>query len=198
MPKKKYPENIQKLKDQLETGNNLIDYFFICGVPPSICQNEELYNISGDNYLKNINKILKPEILCKFPEFDNNNDTIDEAIISYCFPEGFKMINSFSSEPKRKNFSIILDNNLFSSEYPQKYMTCFLFYESLAQYKDLYDEIIWAKNIKGINSTNNNEENDIKSVNNKKNSLKASQILDNTEESYNENKARKNSFIHKE
>ena len=27
MPKKTYPENIQKLKDQLESGNNLVDYF---------------------------------------------------------------------------------------------------------------------------------------------------------------------------
>ena len=142
MPKKKYPENIQKLKDQLETGNNLVDYFFICGVPPSICQNEELYNISDNNYLDNVNKKLKPKILCKFPEFDNNNDTIDEAIISYCFPEGFKVIhNPTSSEPKRRNFSIILDNNLFSSEYPQKYLTCILFYEKLYQYKKLQQQI---------------------------------------------------------
>ena len=51
MPKKIYPENIQKLKEQLETGNNLIDYFFVCGVSPSICINEEIYNISDDNYL---------------------------------------------------------------------------------------------------------------------------------------------------
>ena len=142
MPKKTYPENIQKLKDQLETGNNLVDYFFVCGVPPSICQDEELYNVSDDNYLENVNKKLKPEILCKFPEFDNNNDTIDEAIISYCFPEGFEMIhNPTSSEPKRKIFSIILDNNLFSSEYPQKYLTCILFYEKLSKYKKLQQQI---------------------------------------------------------
>ena len=51
MPKKIYPENIQKLKEQLETGNNLVDYFFVCGVSPSIYINEEIYNISDDNYL---------------------------------------------------------------------------------------------------------------------------------------------------
>ena len=28
----------------IETGNNLVDYFFACGVPPSICMNEEIYN----------------------------------------------------------------------------------------------------------------------------------------------------------
>ena len=141
MPKKTYPENIQKLKDQLEIGNNLVDYFFVCGVPPSICQNEELYNISEDNYLEKNNNTLKPEILCQFPEFDNNNDTIDEAIISYCFPDGFKIEYQPTSVPKRMIFSIILDNNLFSSEYPQKYLTCILFYEKLTQYKKLQQQI---------------------------------------------------------
>ena len=141
MPKKTYPENIQKLKEQLETGNNLVDYFFVCGVEPTICQNQDLYNISDDNYLENINKTIKPSILCKFPEFDNNNDTIDESIISYCFPNGFELIHSASSDPKRKIFSIILDNNLFSSEYPQKYLTCILFYEKLSQYKKLQQQI---------------------------------------------------------
>ena len=48
MPKIVYPENIQKLKEQLETGNNLVDYFFVCGVSPSICTNELLYKITSD------------------------------------------------------------------------------------------------------------------------------------------------------
>jgi len=141
MSKKIYPENIQKLKEQLETGNNLVDYFFVCGVPPSICTNEEIYNISDDNYLDNMKNILKPSLLCKFPEFDNNNDTIDEAIINYCFPNGFEMTYNTQSESKREIFSIILDNNLFSSEYPQKYLTCIKFYEKLSQYKKLQQQI---------------------------------------------------------
>ena len=140
MPKKKYPEHIQKLKDQLESGNNLVDYFFVCGVSPSICMNEELYNISEENN-DNIKNLLKPSILCKFPEFDNNNDTIDDSIIDYCFPNGFEIINKPNSDPKREIFSIILDNNLFSSEYPQKYLTCILFYEKLSQYKKLQQQI---------------------------------------------------------
>ena len=141
MPKKIYPENIQKLKDQLETGNNLVDYFFVCGVPPSICQNEELYNTTSENYLQNVNKLLKPSLLCKFPEFDNNNDTIDEEIISYCFPEGFEMIYNADSPVENKKNSIILDNNLFSSEYPQKYLSYILFYERLSLYKKLEQQI---------------------------------------------------------
>ena len=51
MPKKIYPENIKKLKEQLEIRNNLVDYFFVCGVSPSIYINEEIYNKSDDNYL---------------------------------------------------------------------------------------------------------------------------------------------------
>ena len=142
MPKKVYPENIQKLKDQLETGNNLIDYFFVCGLPPSTCQKDDLYNVSAENYTENINKLLKPTIVSKFPEFDKNNDTIDESIISYCFPEGFGIVyNNTPSGPKKNVFSIILDNNLYSSDYPQKYLTCILFYEKLSLYKKLQQQI---------------------------------------------------------
>jgi hypothetical protein len=38
MPKKIYPENIQKLKEQLETGNNLVDYFLYVGYPLQFVQ----------------------------------------------------------------------------------------------------------------------------------------------------------------
>ena len=47
MPKIIYSENIQKLKEQLETGNTLVDYFFICGISPSLCTNEILYKITS-------------------------------------------------------------------------------------------------------------------------------------------------------
>ena len=147
MPKIKYPENIQKLIEQLETGNNLIDYFFVCGYEPENCLDSTLYdssNNSSNNYLEHLNTIIKPSIFCKFPEFDNNNDTIDDSIISYCFPHGFKVIFSNNFQKQPEIFSIILDNNLFSSEFPQKYLTCLLFYEKLSDYaklKQKYEEI---------------------------------------------------------
>ena len=146
MPKIKYPENIQKLKEQLETGNNLVDYFFVCGIPPSLCISRNLY-IASNNYLEHLNKTIKPSIFAKFPEFDNNNDTIDESIISYCFPNGFKALelSSKEPEPERQNFSIILDNNLFSSEYPQKYLTCLLFYERISDYISLAKKYLETK-----------------------------------------------------
>ena len=143
--KKSYPENIQKLKTLLESGNNLIDYFLVCGVEPSICLDENLFNLSSDKNenLNNFSKILKPKIVTKFPEFDNNNDTIDDEILSYCFPKGFKPhYNDTGDKIREKKFSIILDNNLFSSEYPQKYLTCLLFYEKISQYKELSDDVI--------------------------------------------------------
>ena len=176
--KKNYPENIQKLKTLLESGNNLIDYFLVCGVEPSICLDENLFNLSSDKNvnLNNYSKILKPKIVTKFPEFDNNNDTIDDEILSYCFPNGFKpYYNDTGDKIREKKFSIILDNNLFSSDYPQKYLTCLLFYEKVSQYKELFDDIIKIKTNFDINGNclldesilfNNSSKNSIKMENN--------------------------------
>ena len=155
MPKIKLPEHIQKLKEQIETGNNLVDYFFACGVPPSICMNEEIYNLSSEESIENINNILKPTLLCKFPEFGKTTIDVDEEIISYCFPEGFKIKESDSSYPSRRIFSIILDNNITSQDYPQKYLTCILFYESLYKYKTLQQQIEKIENNKDFFSENN-------------------------------------------
>ena len=135
--KKTYPENIQKLKSQLECGNNLIDYFFVCGVNPNICLNDDLYNFNDKDYFIKLKNILKPTIISKFPEFDNNNDSIGEEIIDYCFPDGFDIYPYVGEYLNRKIFSIILDNNLCSSEYPQKYLTCLIFYEKISQYLKL-------------------------------------------------------------
>ena len=140
--KSNLPENIKKLKETLESGNNLVDHFLLCGVDPNICRDEELYDLSNEKYLEFLEKRMsKPKILSKFPEFDNNNDSIDEGIISYCFPNGFKPIRPEYKMSTRSIFSIILDNNLCSSEHPQKYLTCCLFYERLSSYKKLEEEI---------------------------------------------------------
>ena len=78
-------------------------------------------------------------MLTKFPEFDNENDNIDDEILSYCFPFGFKPYYNDIEIMKEKTFSIILDNNLFSSDNPQKYLTCLICYESISQYKFLQE-----------------------------------------------------------
>ena len=136
MPKINLGDNMQKLKSQLEASNNLVDYFLICGVSPSICKEQYLYDITNQKYLENLKSKLKPKILSKFPEFDLSKDTIDEEIINYCFPKGFSPVYSYNGIAT-KTFSVILDNNLFSSDYPQKYLTCLLFYEKVSQYKIL-------------------------------------------------------------
>ena len=155
--KKTLPENIQKLKTQLESGHNLVDYFLLCGVEPSICLNEDLYDLSNEDYYNNLLKnYSKPKILSKFPEFDNINNTIDEEILSYCFPEGFKPQKFNGENLRRKIFSIILDNNLCSSDHPQKYLSCLVFYEQLTFYKRLEQTVEKIK----INNDIDNKSND--------------------------------------
>ena len=138
MPKENLPENLAKLKFQLDKGNNLIDYFLICGVKPSICQDENLYKFEDKDYVKNIE--LKPEILSKCPTFQKSILEIDEGIINFCFPQGFNMIIS-KKEPEPQFNSFILDNALYSFNYPQKFISCLIFYESVIKYKKLKDKI---------------------------------------------------------
>ena len=159
MPKIKLPENIQKLKEQLETGNNLVDYFFICGIDPSLCLNESLYEVSKKENLENLKNILKPTILSRFPEFNKQNYEVGDEILEYCFPNGFELINNNSYIPYRKIFTIILDNNNSSQDYPQKYLTCILFYEQLYQYKKLQQQIEKIEKNKEKNIKNENNEN---------------------------------------
>ena len=136
MPKKELPEYVQKLKSQLETSNNLIDYFLLCGIPPIACKQKYLYDIKSPTYLDTLKSQLKPKILSKFPDFDISTNTIDDEILKYIFPNGFEPIYSNTVVPP-KTYSIILDNNLFSSDNPQKYLTCLLFYEPVSKYKKL-------------------------------------------------------------
>ncbi len=138
MPKENLPENLAKLKFQLDKGNNLIDYFLICGVKPSLCQDENLYKFEDKDYLKNME--LKPEILSKCPTFQKSILEIDEGIINFCFPQGFNMIIS-KKEPEPQFNSFILDNALYSFNYPQKFISCLIFYESVIKYKKLKDKI---------------------------------------------------------
>ena len=137
MPKIKLPENIKKLKASLETGHNLVDYFLVTGINPINCENNFIYDYKNKNYIQNFKENLRPNIISKFPGFDNAIDTIDEEIVNFCFPDGFEPIISNAKKIEKQFFSVILDNNLFSAEHPQKYLTCLLFYENVSQYKKL-------------------------------------------------------------
>ena len=137
MPKIKLPQNIKKLKESLETGHNLVDYFLVAGINPINCENKSIYDFTNPNYVEKFKEKIKPNIISKFPGFDNAIDTIDEEIVNYCFPDGFEPILKNVKSIDKKFFSVILDNNLFSAEHPQKFMTCLLFYEKVSDYKKL-------------------------------------------------------------
>lgn len=130
------------LKQDLDKANNFVDYFIVCGVKPSICLNDSLYEIDLSDSKPTID--LQPEILTKCPSFDKSLVNIDEGILTYCFLSKFGIVHS-SGKPKDQLFSFILDNNFFSIEYPQKYVTCLCFYEPLEKYRQLKEKIIKSK-----------------------------------------------------
>ena len=144
---KSLSENLAKLKLQLDKGNNLIDYFIICGVKPSTCLNENLYKFNNED-IRNIQ--LKPEILSKCPTFDKSIIKVDSEIIKFCFPNGFKIILN-KKEPEPQFNSFILDNSLCSFNYPQKFISCLIFYESVQKYKKLKDK--YDIDINSLNET---------------------------------------------
>ena len=63
--KSNLPENIKKLKETLETGNNLVDHFLLCGVEPNICKDEDLYDLSNEKYLDFLEKKFLNQKFCR-------------------------------------------------------------------------------------------------------------------------------------
>ena len=133
--------NFQQLKIELNKAANFIDYFVEIGVDQSIYKKGWLYN---DNLsLEELNKKeeLQPKIISYFPPMEKETISFDESIIKHCFPNGYYLIKS-DSNPNYEIFSFILDNNYFNLNYPQKYLSCIIFYESISQYKELYDQYL--------------------------------------------------------
>ena len=134
--------------------NNFIEYFIEIGVKPDIFSN---INISPKTNLSEINSKLQPEIISKFPHFDKKSMAIDATIIDYIFPKTYSAILS-TQTPQPQFYSLILDNQFYSSLYSYKYIACFVIYEKLIIYKKLYDTY--------SNNNENNEEfmNNIKNI----------------------------------
>ena len=115
-------EDFEKIKKGLEYPYFLVDYFLLCGIEPNVCIKEA--NFFSEDKLKD--RVFTPKILSKCPPFDKKIVGIDDGILDFCFPNGFKI--KFSKKPlPSETFSIILDNSLSCFDYPQKYVTCFLF-----------------------------------------------------------------------
>jgi len=129
----------KKLKEDIDNGINFIDYFLIIGISPEIFFDDQIYEYSLDELKTKYEDKLKPKIISYFPQFEKKTIAFDDSIISHCFPNGFNIIKS-NKMPKTEIFSFILDNNYFNLNYPQKYLSCLICYESINKYKILYDE----------------------------------------------------------
>ena len=146
--------------------NNLIQNFYIIGLPPEdIIQ---LYN-SNDNIIsENLNDFLPqkliPKIITKFPPIENYNSVFDEIVIEQCFPNGFEIVEfPKKEEPKSIIFSFELDNTIFKYItnyqflYSKIHFTCLEFFEKIDDYNLFLHEI--SKNLNNNNEIKENSMN---------------------------------------
>ena len=118
-----------------DEDNNYIDYFFEIGINPEIFKQNFLYE-SSINELKSK---LKPEIISKFPEINKKTIIVNNTeLISQVFPNGLNIIET-KEKPDPIFFSIMSDNQLYNVIYRYKYISCLIIYESVADYRKLYN-----------------------------------------------------------
>ena len=150
-------EDFKKLKEELNKGNNFIDYFLVMGLEPEIYKNNWLFEEDFEEIQQKHQNDIKPKILSAFPHFEKITTSFSESILNHCFPNGYQLVKS--SEPIKPNvFSFILDNNFFNINYPQKYLSCLISYENVMQYKILA-EASKNENIETPKENENNIEN---------------------------------------
>ena len=137
--RKNKDEVLKEINDKLNLGHNFVDYFLTIGSNPQIFQENWLYESDISELNNKYKEELRPIIINKFPSNDKKLVGLDEAIILHCFPNGFEVCE-FNKNPDYKIFSILLDNNNYSINYPFKYVVCLKFYESINNYKKLYDK----------------------------------------------------------
>ena len=131
-------KDYKDIKEKLDKGNNFIDYFLVIGQEPVIYKEKWLYTEDVEILNEKYKEQLKPKIISSFPPFEKSTIAFDESIIIHIFPNGYNLIKS-KQKPKNKVFSFILDNNYYNLDYPQKYLTCLICYESISQYKLLQE-----------------------------------------------------------
>ena len=131
-------QDYKDIKEKLDKGNNFIDYFLVIGQEPIIYWEKWLYTEDLETLNEKYKEQLKPKIISSFPPFEKSTIAFDESIIMHIFPNGYNLIKT-NKKPKPKVFSFILDNNYYNLDYPQKYLTCLICYESIAQYKFLQE-----------------------------------------------------------
>ena len=142
--------------------NNLIQNFYIVGLPPS-----DFFHLKSNNkgeflnIFNNKNEIeLIPKMISKFPPKNSNfNGIDDEIVINHCFPNGFTIIKSNKENKIPINFEFELDNFLFNYSLEEKniyskiYFSCLEIYEPLTKYFKYKNDIldIYNKKLEIIN-----------------------------------------------
>jgi hypothetical protein len=127
-------KDYEEAKEKMDKGNNFIDYFLVIGQEPIIYREKWLYTSDLETLNEKYKDQLKPKIISSFPPFEKSTIAFDETILIHIFPNGYRLIKN-KQKPKSKIFSFILDNNYYNLNYPQKYLTCLICYESIAEYK---------------------------------------------------------------
>ena len=146
-------KDYKDVKEKLDNGNNFIDYLLVIGQEPSIYREKWLYSENLETLNSKYKEQLKPKIISYFPPFEKSTIAFDDSILMHIFPNGYKLVKS-KSQPKYKVFSFILDNNFYNLNYPQKYLTCLICYESILQYKLLQELEKNDVNLKNIDKKN--------------------------------------------
>jgi len=134
MKRRSEVDYLNTLMKDLDRGNNLIDFFLVIGLNEKTIFDDFLY----ENDLNTLNARIKPDIVSKFPPFDKKIIAIDDNIINHCFPNGYKIRES-NGFLKPESFCFVLDNSLFSLKFPQKYISCLIFYEKLENYSRIHN-----------------------------------------------------------
>ena len=137
--RKNIDEIIKENEDKQNLGYNFVDYFLTIGVEPSVFKEKWLYESDISLLNNQYKEELKPILINRFPKNDKQLVGLDDAIIKHCFPNGYEVVQS-NKQPEYSIFSILLDNHHYSINYPFKYVVCLKFYESINNYKKLYDK----------------------------------------------------------
>ena len=136
-----------KSDNLIDMKNNLIQTFYIIGLPP-----KDFFQMKNNNKGLFINlfkkDVLIPKIISKFPPTNNNfNEVLDEIIIDHSFTNGLNLIISSKNNKEARLFYFELDNLLFNypkeekNIYSKLYFTCLEFYEPLNAYYNYKNEI---------------------------------------------------------
>lgn len=116
--------------------NNFIDYFMEVGIEPNTFKDSSLYEVES---AEELSKKLTPKIITKFPNFDKRNIVVETGMIQQIFPKGFKAVES-ETKPKSEFYCVVLDNQLYSAIYTNKFLACLIVYENISCYKTLYNK----------------------------------------------------------